>query len=80
MINKEVIEHNLLNIFELYGIHLTKENYSDQLVVDSLQFISIIIEIEEKFLIRISEDYYDYNKMKSFNDYVYCITSYLNGK
>lgn len=77
---EQVVVSKLLEIFESEGIYLSSEDLNREISLDSLQFVSIIINIEEKFLIKISEDFYNYDKLKDLKDYKECILSYVNGK
>lgn len=59
----------LNNIFEEMGIYIEPKDYEEPLQLDSLQFVNIVTEIEQEFLIRVINNYEDYELFKSFNDF-----------
>ncbi|RFA36183.1 hypothetical protein CAI16_05150 [Virgibacillus dokdonensis] len=80
MIDKGLIESKLKEIFENQGTYINEEDYNDEILLDSLQLINIVIEMEEMFLIRITDDFLGFNNMKTFTDFYYCVVNYLEGK
>lgn len=64
------VEKELLNIFENVGVYFDgKEFYDLPLQLDSLQFVEVIIALEEKFFIRIINDFSEFEKLKTFRDF-----------
>lgn len=68
---------DLKDIFERQGIFVSEEDYSETLAVDSLQFISLIVEIEEHYSIEIDDTYLTQTKLQSFNDFLNLIETIL---
>ena len=66
--NKEFIEIKLKDIFEGVGVHVEREMYDKELNLDSLQFVTIAIEIEEFFKVALYEMSHMEN-IKTFSDY-----------
>lgn len=60
----------LNKIFLYSGIYLETDEYDDELQLDSIQFISLIVEIEKQFSIKIDEEYFADDTLKSFNDFL----------
>lgn len=60
------IEKELEHIFNGVGIYIEPDVYKENIEMDSLQFASVLIEIEEKFMIRLSSDFEDFDKLKTF--------------
>lgn len=60
----------LLQVFALSGIYLDKDEFDSELQLDSIQFISLIIEIEKQFDVSIDEEHFADDTLKSFNDFL----------
>ncbi|MFA9396962.1 MAG: hypothetical protein ACERKV_01670 [Clostridiaceae bacterium] len=75
---KDIVENKLVSIFETVGAYINSDDFDEIIQLDSLQFVSVILEIEETFMIRISADYYSYDELKTFNDYVKLIVRFLD--
>lgn len=60
----------LIKIFNQAGIYLTEEDFEEELQLDSLQFITLIVEIENIFSIEISEKHYTDNTLRTFLDFL----------
>jgi len=61
----------ILEVFHANGVMLTEADYSLPLEIDSVQFISILVGIEEKFGIEIPEQYMNREEnLNTFNDFV----------
>ena len=73
---KEEITNRLVSIFNEVGIYVTEADYDEILDIDSLQFVTIIIRLEEEFMIRISSDLEDFSDLKSFNDILNLVNKY----
>lgn len=73
-------EQKLLDLFEKKGIFLSESEKDDELELDSIQFISMIIDIEETFSIRIDENDMLFEKFNTFNNYLRNIEFYLSQK
>ncbi len=68
----------LREIFEQKGIFVSEEDFNESLSIDSLQFVSIIVEIENYFNITIDDCYMTQVELRSFNDFVKLIESISN--
>lgn len=71
------IVEKLKIIFENVGVYLEEDDLDERIEINSLQFVNIIIKIEEEFLLRISSERYDYSELISFRDYLDMINSYI---
>lgn len=67
----------LENIFNDMGIYLNKQDYNEDLDLDSLQFVSLIIAIEREFLIRISDSTLENQQLVNFNDFIEMINKHF---
>lgn len=73
------MRQKLIRTFETCGIYLT-ENESQHIVLDSLQYVSLLVCIEEDFNIEIPDSYIEYNMLSTFQDYLEMIKTTLNGE
>lgn len=64
------IQEKLMNIFKENGYLVDAENEYDQLELDSLQFISILCDIENDFDISIPEEYLSGKDLNTFSDFL----------
>ena len=71
------VRDKLKTIFESVGIYLGDNEFNKELELDSLQFVTIIIEIETQFLIRISNDLEEYSELNTFNDFYRMVNFYF---
>lgn len=67
----------LENIFNDMGIYLNKQDYNEDLDLDSLQFVSLIIAIEREFLIRISDSTLENQQLVNFSDFIEMINKHF---
>lgn len=68
----------LQKIFEKNGIFVDEDEWEDPLEINSLQFVKLLVSIEEEFSIQIDEDYYSGEGLQSFSDFVNMIDGALN--
>ncbi|MBQ7688336.1 MAG: hypothetical protein IJT27_03865 [Clostridia bacterium] len=68
----------LQKIFEKNGIFVDEDEREDPLEINSLQFVKLLVSIEEEFSIQIDEDYYSGEGLQSFSDFVNMIDGALN--
>jgi len=80
LIDKKKIKLKLKEAFENQGLYINEEEYNEEILIDSLQLINIVLEIEEVFLIRITDDYLGFNSLNTFMDFYNCVLSYLEGE
>ena len=71
------IENKLREIFENKGIFIPTYAQNEPLFLDSLQFVSLLVEVEEQFNIEIDDSYYIQEKLSSFADFVEIIKKLL---
>lgn len=72
------IKKRLIEIFESVGIFISDEaDMNEDLEIDSIQFVTLIIEIEEQFMLRISNDFEEYSELTSFNAFFNLVNSYF---
>ncbi|PEF55816.1 hypothetical protein CON32_23515 [Bacillus cereus] len=64
------ITQKLEEIFYNMGIYLDNEGFDEDLELDSLQFVSLIVAIEQEFLIRISDSTLEDQQLVNFRDYI----------
>ena len=76
--NKMNVEEKLINLFEDKGIYLSEQEKNDPLELDSIQFISIIVDIEQVYCIKIDDDYLMSDNFKTFNDYLLIVQTVLS--
>lgn len=74
--NKEYIKEKLTSIMSQNGLCLLNEE--ELLEIDSVQFITIILDIEEAFQIEIPDDKLIIDELKSLDDFCNLIYSLLN--
>ncbi|MED9903207.1 MAG: hypothetical protein UFG06_03395 [Lachnospiraceae bacterium] len=71
------IQSRLQNVFEIVGIFVNEEDFDKEIEMDSLQFATVIIEVENEFLLRISNDFEEYSVLKTFRDFYKLVSSYF---
>lgn len=59
----------LKDVFDSKGIFVSEDAYDEPLMLESLQFVAIMIDIEEEFSIQIPDEYYAINRLVSFGDF-----------
>lgn len=75
MIEKIDIVSVLIKIFKDIGIYLDKDNLTETIEMDSLQFVCLIIGIESEFGIEVGDDFYKFTNrivtLETYTDYIY---------
>lgn len=71
-------EKRLFDIFEQKGIFLSSDEKNDELELDSIQFISIIVDIENVFNLSFPDNVFISNNLKTFNQFIEEIQHLLN--
>lgn len=66
------IKEKLYNILSNNGVEYT-ENDSEEIMLDSIDFVSIIVEIENEFDIVISEEFIQIDKLRTVNQFIVMI-------
>lgn len=69
--NQEIVTQ-LKTLFENVGVNIFEEHISqgEQLGIDSLQFVTVICDIENTFKIIVPDEYLSFEKLRTFNDYL----------
>lgn len=66
----KVIDNQLKSIFRKIGIIITKEDYNEDLELDSIQLVMLLVSIQKSFLINVFErDDIDYTSLNTFADF-----------
>ena len=65
----------LKDIFDKHGIFILEQDYSEELCLDSLQFVSIVVAIENTFSVQICDTYLINGKLKTFNDFLLLVNT-----
>lgn len=71
------IDKKLKSIFETNGIVIFEDEKDDLLDLDSLRFISIIVEIEGQFNIIVPDEYLSENLLLTYSDFFNLVASCL---
>lgn len=66
------IKEKLYNILSNNGVEYT-ENDNEEIMLDSIDFVSIIVEIENEFDIVISEEFIQIDKLRTVNQFIVMI-------
>ena len=69
----EEIKNKMINILRQNGIIVFEEN--EVIEMNSLMFISLIVNIEEEFEIEVPDDYLNLNQLNCLSDFVKLIIS-----
>ncbi len=74
MIRKYEIEERIMNAFNAVGIFMTPEEIRDaaidEIIEDSLTYISFIVELEESFCIEIPDEYLLPERLSTFDSII----------
>lgn len=72
----EEIKDKMINILRQNGIIVFEEN--EVIEMNSLMYISLIVNIEEEFEIEVPDDYLNLNQLNCLSDFVILISSIKN--
>ena len=61
------VKKTLIDIFEENGIFLNQDEYDTELQLDSIQFVNVIVQIEETFTITVDEEYMVQERLPTFH-------------
>ena len=67
----------LKEIFERQGVFISDDDCSEPLIFDSLQYVSLIVAIEDAYGIEIDDSYLAGGELKSYNDFLNLINTIL---
>lgn len=71
------IENEVKEAFESIGIFIENMDVNECVELDSLQFVSLIIELEYRFMIHLSSDFEDFDSLKTISDFINLINKYF---
>lgn len=81
--NSDTVKSNelegLLAILDDSGICYNTNDYSEELIFDSLQFVSIFVSIEDNYGIYIPDEYLAYDKLNSIEKILTAILEIKGG-
>ena len=77
MNNKKIVINKLIDIFNSLGIYITNNDFIEKIIVDSLQFIILILEIEKEFNLTFSYNTINVDNLITFEDYFLLVKSSL---
>ncbi|GEM_PF-1663643 len=77
MNNKKIVINKLIDIFNSLGIYITNNDFNEKIIVDSLQFINLILEIEKEFNLTFSYNTINVDNLITFEDYFLLVKSSL---
>jgi len=66
---KNECKKRLIKIFQRIGVYLNDDMFDQTLYLDSIQIVSLIIDIESEFMLSIAEEGYLFKDLTTFNDY-----------
>lgn len=74
------IKLNVIKVLERNGVSVLDFESDYGIIIDSLQFITIVVDIEETFDIEIPDDYLIYDKMNNINNIITIVINTLKIK
>lgn len=72
------IKEQLIDIFDANGVIIFEDEYNFPLEMDSIQLISIVVQIEDRFQILIPEDMMLSMAFFSFSDFEHMISKLVD--
>ena len=82
--NKYEIEECVINAFNNVGIFMTLEEIHDaaidEIIEDSLTYISFLVELEENFDVEIPDEYLLSERLSTFDSIITMLEDLLSGK
>lgn len=63
------MKDKILEIFRENGVFIESSDYELELELDSMQFVSIIVSLEDEFCMEIPSDYLSSEKLKTLKDF-----------
>lgn len=73
-----MIKEKLLNIFDENGFLILEGEEDALLDIDSIQFLSVIVQIEGEFSVEIPDEFLISSLLNTFNDFLYLIKSLIH--
>lgn len=69
------MKERLNTVFSDLGLYVDEEEYDEELGLDSVTFVSLLIEIEEEFDIDIPDEKLSIEELKTFSDFLRLVSS-----
>jgi acyl carrier protein len=78
------IREKIINVLEAAGIYFDREKNDDdsdlrEYIMDSIQFITFIVELEKEINIEFPDDVLIYDKLASLNGFITIVGSIIDG-
>ncbi len=80
MVMDAILHEKLKTVFSDNGYVIYDEAVEDQLEIDSLQFLSIMCDIESQFDIEIPDEFLVADNLDTYNDVVKMVEDILKGR
>ena len=80
MVMDAILHEKLKMVFSDNGYVIYDEAVEDQLEIDSLQFLSIMCDIESQFDIEIPDEFLVADNLDTYNDVVKMVEDILKGR
>jgi len=74
------IENEVREVFERKGIFIPEGAEQETLSIDSLQFVSILVDLEEVFEVAIDDSFLIQNKLHNLVDFIEVISNLIKEK
>lgn len=72
------IKTKMTEIFNDFGIFISEDTYTEKINIDSFQFISLIVRIEETFSLMVDDEYLIKDKLTTFYSFCGMVENLLN--
>lgn len=71
------LEYVIVSIYEIKKIEVNKDSKFDEIGLDSIEFVQLIVNIEDKFNIEFNEEELNLDMYKNINDLVKVIERHI---
>mgnify|MGYP001151800033 CR=1 FL=1 len=71
------LEYVIVSIYEIKKIEVNKDSKFDEIGLDSIEFVQLIVNIEDKFNIEFNEEELNVDMYKNVNDLVKVIEEHI---
>lgn len=65
-----MLEKELISSLEDNGIYVNKSDFNAELEMDSIQYVSLIVELEERFHITVPDEYLGHEIPNTVNSFI----------
>ncbi|WP_068785886.1 acyl carrier protein [Paenibacillus phocaensis] len=73
------IEDIIIKILSDNGINIFESEMDEKLIIDSIQFVSIVVSLEESFNITIPGEYLSFERLQTVADFEEVIRTLVKG-